>query len=74
MSRKTSKEKILPSVARDLLFFTKPMLLRSECEHKFDELLHALRGEIQPRGVVETLYVEEIAGIIWEILRFVRTR
>jgi len=50
------------------------MLLRSECEHKFDELLHALRGEIQPRGVVETLYVEEIAGIIWEILRFVRTR
>jgi len=74
MSRKTSKEKILPSVARDLSFFTKPMLLRSECEHKFDELLQALRGDIQPRGIVENLYVEEIAGIIWEILRLRRCK
>jgi len=74
MSRKTSKEKILPSVARDLSFFTKPMLLRSECEHEFDELLHALSGEIQPRGIVENLYVEEIAGIIWEILRLRRCK
>jgi hypothetical protein len=74
MSRKTSKEKILPSVARDLSFFTKPMLLRSECEHEFDEILHALRGEIQPRGIVENLYVEEIAGIIWDILRLRRCK
>ena len=74
MSRKTSKEKILPSVARDLSFFTKPMLLRSECEHEFDELLHALGEEIQPRGIVENLYVEEIAGIIWDILRLRRCK
>ena len=74
MSRKTSKEKTLPSVARDLSFFTKPLLLRSECEHEFDELLHALSGEIQPRGIVENLYVEEIAGIIWEILRLRRCK
>ncbi len=74
MSRKTSKENILPSVARDLSFFTKPLLLRSECEHEFDELLHALSGEIQPRGIVENLYVEEIAGIIWEILRLRRCK
>ncbi len=74
MSRKTSKEKILPSVARDLSFFTKPLLLRSECEHEFDELLHALSGEIQPRGIVENLYVEEIAGIIWDILRLRRCK
>jgi hypothetical protein len=74
MSRKTSKEKILPSVARDLSFLTKPMLLRSECEHEFDELLHALRREIQPRGIVEILYVEEIAGIIWDILRLRRCK
>src|SRR6266568_6495923 len=74
MSRKTSKENILPSVARDLSIFTKPLLLRSECEHEFDELLHALSGEIQPRGIVENLYVEEIAGIIWEILRLRRCK
>ncbi len=74
MSRKTSKENILPSVARDLSFFTKPLLLRSECEHEFDELLHALSGEIQPRGIVENLYVEEIAGIIWDILRLRRCK
>jgi hypothetical protein len=56
------------------LEITPPSISNHSRYATFDELLHALRREIQPRGIVEILYVEEIAGIIWDILRLRRCK
>ena len=53
---------------------TNPPLLRSESEREFNQLLSALNAEIQPRGVIEDMYVAEIAIIIWEIVRLRRCK
>jgi len=60
------------SAAHDFSFLTRPPLLRSESEREFNQLLSALNAEIQPRGVIEDMYVAEIAIIIWEIVRLRR--
>src|SRR5262245_26192764 len=73
MSRKTAKGQF-PSAARDFSFLTRLPLLRSESEGEFDQLLRALKAEIQPHGVIEDMYVAEIAIIIWEILRLRRCK
>jgi hypothetical protein len=74
MSQKTGKGQIRPSAPPDLSFLSKPPLLRSETEREFDQLLSALRGEIEPSGIIEDIYVAEIAIIIWEILRLRRCK
>jgi len=48
MSRKTGKGQIRPSAANDFSFLTTPPLLRSESGGEFDQLLGALKDEIQP--------------------------
>src|SRR5262249_29724184 len=58
----------------DFSFLTKLPLLRSESEREFEQLLSALRDEIQPHRVIEDMYVAEIAIIIWEILRLRRCK
>jgi hypothetical protein len=50
----------------NLSFLTRPPLLRSESEREFNQLFNALKAEIQPHGVIEEMYVSEIAIIIWE--------
>jgi hypothetical protein len=74
MSRKTGKGQFSPSVAYNLPFLTRPPLLHSESEQEFNQLLNALKAEIQPHGVVEEMYVAEIAIIIWDILRLRRCK
>jgi hypothetical protein len=74
MSRKTSEGQIPPSATHDFSFLTRPPLLRSESKREFEQLLSALRGEIQPRGVIEDMYVAEITIIVWEILRLRRCK
>jgi hypothetical protein len=66
--------KISPSAARNFSFLTRPLLLRSESEREFQQLLGALKEEIQPHGVIEEMYVAEIAIIIWDILRLRRCK
>jgi hypothetical protein len=73
MSRKSGKGQF-PSAANEFPFLTRPLLLRSESEGEFDQLVRALKAEIQPYGVIEDMYVAEIAIIIWEILRFRRCK
>ena len=73
MSRKTGKGQI-PSPAHGFSFLITPPLLRSESEREFNQLLSALQVEIQPHGVIEEMYVTEIAIIIWDILRLRRCK
>jgi hypothetical protein len=74
MSRKTAKGQFPASAERNFSFLTRPPLLRSESEREFQQLLNALKDEIQPLGVIEEMYVAEIASIIWEILRLRRCK
>jgi len=74
MSRKIGKAQIAPSAAHEFSFLTRPPLLRSESEREFSDLLSALMTEIQPHGIIEKMYVAEIAFIIWDILRYRRCK
>jgi hypothetical protein len=45
------------------------VVLRAEKKHEFAELLDKLNKEIKPTGFLEEMYVEEFAGLVWEIIR-----
>lgn len=49
-------------------------LLSSESADEFDEICRALDQEIEPRGIIEQMYVADIACLIWEILRLRRCK
>src|SRR5262245_37409116 len=51
-----------------------PPLLRSECADDFARLRTALVREVAPRGVVEEMYVNDVACIVWEMLRLRRCK
>jgi len=51
-----------------------PILLRREKVEDFEALLWQLKQEIEPRGFVEEMYVEEVAVIIWDIMRYRRIK
>jgi len=52
----------------------KPPLLITESASEFDALREALELEIKPRGIIEQMYVADIASIVWEILRLRRCK
>src|SRR5262249_9421769 len=74
MSRKTAKGQFPLPAAHDFSFLTRPPLLRSESEQEFKRLLGALKDEIQPHGFIEEMYVDDIASLIWEIVRLRRCK
>src|SRR5436305_1505843 len=49
-----------------------PALLISESQNEFAALCGELDQDIQPQGVIERTYVNDIAYIIWDILRLRR--
>jgi hypothetical protein len=49
-------------------------LLISESADEFDRIRDALDQEIEPRGIIEQMYVSDIACLIWEILRLRRCK
>src|ERR1035437_9945981 len=63
-----------PSDNKELTLFAKPPLLITESAEDFASLSAALAQEIKPRGIVERMYVAEIAALVWEILRFRRCK
>ena len=63
-----------PLDSKELALFLKPPLLITESKEHFASLSAALEQEIKPRGIVERMYVAEIAYYIWEILRWHRCR
>ncbi len=44
-------------------------MLRGESQDEFDALLSGLRNDLQPVGMLEELYVEKLAALIWRIRR-----
>jgi hypothetical protein len=51
-----------------------PPLLITESEDEFDRIRHALNQEIKPRGILEQMYVEDIAYLSWDVLRLRRSK
>ena len=49
-------------------------LLITESDEEFKRIRQALYEEIQPVGIIEQMYVEEIADIVWEIVRLKRCK
>lgn len=48
---------------------TKLSVLRSESAADFAALRERLRKEIKPKGVIEEIYLEDIAHLVWDIQR-----
>ena len=49
-------------------------LLMTESEDEFDRVRDAFDQELKPRGIVEQMYVADIAYLAWEILRLRRCK
>jgi hypothetical protein len=49
-------------------------MLITESADDFDSLRENLEEEINPRGIIEQMYVDDISCIVWEILRLRRCR
>jgi hypothetical protein len=58
----------------ELQVFSKPPLLITESSSDFAALAEALTQEIKPRGIVERIYVDDIAALVWEIRRLRRCK
>ena len=56
---------------RSALIPTAPLLI-TESKDEFDLLRDTLNEEVKPRGIIEQMYVEDIAYLVWEILRLRR--
>lgn len=63
-----------PLDSQELTLFSKPALLITESEEEFARLSAALEQDIQPRDIVERMYVGDIAALVWEIVRFRRCK
>jgi hypothetical protein len=68
------KMEIIEPAASVLRFFARPPLLSTESRQDFEALLKDFQREIRPKGVIEEMYVADIAAIIWEILRLRRCK
>jgi hypothetical protein len=44
-------------------------LLASESRRDFDAIYKALEKELKPQGIIQQMYVTEIACIVWETVR-----
>ena len=52
----------------------RPPLLMTESREDFDQVRNSLEREIQPRGIIEQMYVDDMAYIVWEIRRLRRCK
>jgi hypothetical protein len=49
-------------------------LLITESDEEFMRIRHELYEEIKPVGIIERMYVDEIADLVWQILRLKRCK
>jgi hypothetical protein len=52
---------------------TAPLLL-TESKDEFNLIRDNLNDQIKPRGIIEQMYIEDIAYLVWEILRLRRSK
>jgi hypothetical protein len=58
----------------ELTLLPKLPLLITESADEFDAMRNAFEREINPRGIIEQMYVHDISSIVWEILRLRRCK
>lgn len=58
-----------PMTAETFLTTANSPVLDHESAEGFDRIRQALECEINPQGFIEKVYVSDIAGILWEIMR-----
>ena len=63
-----------PFLGGALALISKPALLLTESAEEFETLRVALVQEIKPHGIIEHMYVAEIARIVWETLHLHRCK
>ncbi|MBR0801134.1 hypothetical protein JQ615_37850 [Bradyrhizobium jicamae] len=54
--------------------FSTPTVLKSESKEDFVRLLDGLKQDIQPETFIEQMYVENLAHLVWDIIRLLRVR
>jgi hypothetical protein len=59
------------SHASSALIPTTPLLV-TESRDEFNRICDTLNDQIEPRGIIEQMYVEDIAYLVWEIVRLRR--
>jgi hypothetical protein len=62
------------SQSSELQLFSKTPLLITESSRDFAALTAALTQELKPRSIVERIYVDDIAALVWEIRRLRRCK
>src|SRR5260370_42349953 len=62
------------SEGTEVVLLSAPPLLMSESAEEFAALRTALELEVKPKGIVEQIYVDDIAAIVWEIRRLRRCK
>src|SRR4051794_39425613 len=80
MSQKARAHKVskanpaLPSQRPTPALWPKPSFLPSERAADFDALLQAFTRQINPQGMIEEMYVNDIVCIVWDMLRYRRSK
>ena len=64
-------ERIQP---RRAALLPRPPLLMTESSEDFDQVRDTLEREIQPRGCIEQMYVDDMTYIVWDIRRYRRDK
>jgi hypothetical protein len=59
--------------AQPAILPTAPLLM-TESKDEFKRIRDALADEINPRGILEQMYVGDIAYLVWEVLRLRRSK
>jgi hypothetical protein len=63
----------MPDPAAMALLPNAPLLI-TESADEFDRIYAAVSHEIPPAGIIEQMYVADIAQLVWEIRRFRRCK
>jgi hypothetical protein len=54
--------------------YFRTIVLKTESEDEFMNLVEKLEQDIQPKNFIEELYVNEVAALTWEIIRYRRCK
>ena len=65
------RSKVQPGTSQ---LFSTPCLLRSESLYEFETLYDELKKSLQPRDIIEEIYVGDILRSTWEIMRLGRAK
>ena len=60
--------------ASQLEIFGPPPLLDGECPEVYDALLARVTGAVNPKDIIEEIWVHDIVDLVWEILRLRRLK